>query len=287
MKNLHLLLCASGILALVAQADASTLYGASSAGGPGELYILNPATGAMIQDVGPLNDLSNVNYPITGLAFHPTTGVLYGSTGNAGSVDALLVTINPASGLVTPIGSFNAGPVNSGGTPTTMADLAFDLLGNLYGVASIGGPNLYTINLLTGQATLVGNNGVSTSTTGGGLAINAGLFYGTPTSSRFGTYDSGTGAFTLIANPVKPAGGGYGALDFDENGILYGLNVGSGSPPLTHLVTINTADGVVTDLGLSVPSLDAIAFSVVPEPGTFTIFAVSMVGMIFTLRRRK
>ena len=86
MKTAHLLFCASAILAVVARADASTLYAASSAGGPGELYILNPATGAMIQDVGPLNDLLNVNYPITGLAFHPLTGVLYGSTGNAGTL---------------------------------------------------------------------------------------------------------------------------------------------------------------------------------------------------------
>ena len=242
----------------------------------------------MIQDVGPLNDLSSLNYPITGLAFHPVTGVLYGSTGNAGATDARLVTINPATGLVTLIGLFNAGPVNSGGTPTTMADIAFDLSGNLYGVASIGGPNLYSINLLTAQATLVGANGVSTSTTGGGLAINAGLFFGTPTASRFGTYNSGTGAYVNIANPVKPAGGAYGALDFDENGILYGLNVGSGSPPPTHLVTINTANGVVTDLGVSVDSLDAIAFSVVPEPGTLTIFATAgVIGILITARRRK
>jgi hypothetical protein len=169
-----------------------------------------------------------------------------------------------------------------------MADIAFDLSGNLYGVASIGGPNLYSINLLTAQATLVGANGVSTSTTGGGLAINAGLFFGTPTASRFGTYNSGTGAYVNIANPVKPAGGAYGALDFDENGILYGLNVGSGSPPPTHLVTINTANGVVTDLGVSVDSLDAIAFSVVPEPGTLTIFATAgVIGILITARRRK
>src|SRR5690242_10793419 len=99
MKKVRVFICTLGVLATLGRADASILYGATSAGGPGELYILNPATGAMIQDVGPLNDLSSVNYPITGLAFHPITGVLYGSTGNAGTTDALLVTINPASGL--------------------------------------------------------------------------------------------------------------------------------------------------------------------------------------------
>src|SRR5205814_5822857 len=92
------------------RARAAILYGATSAGGPGELFILNPASGAVVTDVGPLNDALTVNYPVTGLAFSPVTGVLYGSTGNAGAVDAILVTINPATALVTVIGSFNAGP---------------------------------------------------------------------------------------------------------------------------------------------------------------------------------
>ena len=289
MKTARLLLCTSAILAFAARADAATLYGASAAGDTGELYVLNPATGAMIQDVGPLNDSLNVNYPITGLAFHPLTGMLYGSTGNNPTATAArLVTINPVSGLVTVIGSFNAGPVNTGGTPATMADIAFDSAGNLFGIGSIGGPQLYSINIDTGQATVIGSTGL-TSTTGGGLAISAAdLFYGTPTSSRFGTYNSGTGTFTNIANPIKPAGGSYGALDFDENGILFGLNVGAGSPPPTHLVTINPATGLVTDIGASVESLDAIAFSIapVPEPSTLTLFAVGGVIAMLGTRRR-
>jgi hypothetical protein len=262
------IVCLFAVFGLVAPAHAQ-LYATTSAGGPGELYILNPANGGLVQDVGPTNDAGAQNYPITGLAFNPLTGVLYGSTGNAGATDATLVTINPLTGLVTVVGAFNAGPVNSGGTPSTMADLAFDSTGALYGVASIGGPNLYSINTVTGQATLVGANGAATSTTGGGLAISpTNVFYGTPTSTRFGTYNSGTGVYTNIANPTKPAGGAYAALAFDSNGVLFGLNLGSGAPPPTHLVTIDPATGAVTDLGASVNSLDAIAFRVVPEPAT-------------------
>jgi hypothetical protein len=284
MKLFKLAVLAVCAAAMATRAEAATLYAASSAGAPGELYIINQANGALIQDIGPLNDVNNVNYPITGLAFHPTTGVLYGSTGNAGAVDAMFVRINPATAQVTPIGAFNAGPVNSSGVPTTMADLGFNSAGNLYGVASIGGPDLYSINLATGQATLVGPNGVSTSTTGGGLAISSGgTFYGTPTSSRYGTYNSGTGAFTNISNPAKPAGGGYGALDFDGN-VLYGLNVGSGSPPPTHLVTFDAATGVVTDLGVSINSLDAIAFAI-PEPTSVVMFLGSLLGYIGIRRR--
>ena len=286
MKKILTFVCTLGILAMLGRADAATLYGATSAGGPGELYILNAANGAVIQNVGPLNDSIGANYPVTGLAFNPITGVLYGSTGNsAAAAAAKLISINPVTGLVTVVGSFNAGPVNTGGTPSTMADLEFDSAGNLFGVGSIGGPQLYSINLLTGQATLIGSSGL-TSTTGGGLAISSGgTFFGTPTSTRFGTYNPGTGVYANIANPVKPVGGGYGALSFDENGVLYGLNVGSGSPPPTHLVTIDPITGFVTDLGASVTTLDAIAFQTVPEPSTMALLAVS--GILLGMHRRK
>jgi hypothetical protein len=279
------LLSALVVLLVATSARAATLYASTSAGTTGELYIINSATGAVVQDVGPLNDAVGTNYPITGLAFNPINGVLYGSTGNAGTVDATLVTINPATALVTVVGAFNAGPTNSTGTPATMGDISFTSAGQLYGVATIGGPNLYSINTATGQATLVGANGVSTSTTGGGLAINSGgVFYATPTASRFGTYNSTTGAYTNIANPVKPAGGGYGALAFDGS-TLYGLNVGTGSPPPSHLVTINTATGAVTDLGTSVNSLDAIAFQPVPEPATFALIG-GAIAFVLTRRSR-
>ena len=59
-----------------APARAQMLYGATASGSAGRLYVLNPATGGIVQDVGPLNDVTGLNYPITGMAFHPTTSVL-------------------------------------------------------------------------------------------------------------------------------------------------------------------------------------------------------------------
>jgi hypothetical protein len=266
-------------------ASAANLYAATAAGAAGELYIISSADGSTVQDVGPLNDSLGTNYPITGMAFNPLTGVLYGSTGNAGAVDATLVTINPTTALVTVVGAFNAGPTNSQGVPSTMGDISFDSSGNLFGVGTIGGPNLYSINPLTGQATLIGLNGASTSTSGGGLAISAaGVFYGTPTSSRFGTYDSTTGVYTNIANPDKPAGtGAYGALTFDGS-TLYGLNVGPGSPPPTAITIIDPATGAVTNVGTSIASLDALA-APVPEPATAALLG-GAVG-VMALRRRR
>jgi hypothetical protein len=281
-----ILLAFLGLLLIPSRSALANFYASTAAGASGELYVISSTTGAMLQDIGPLNDGLGTNYPITGLAVHPVSGVLYGSTGNAGTVDAMLVTINPTTALVTVVGAFNAGPTNSSGTPATMGDLAFDAAGNLFGVATIGGPSLYSINAATGQATLVGANGVSTSTSGGGLAISStGTFYGTPTSSRFGTYNSTTGAYTNIANPAKPAGtGAYTALAFDGS-VLYGLNTGPGSPPPTALVTIDPATGVVTNVGTSLNSLDAIATIPVPEPTTTAVVGGAIA--LLAIRRRR
>jgi hypothetical protein len=253
------------------------------------LFVLNSTNGSQVQDVGPLNDVTGLNYPITGLAFHPTTGVLYGSTGNNPAATAgRFVTIDPATAQVTFIGQFNAGPTNDEGTPATMTDLAFDSAGNLFGVGSIGGPQLYSINIATGQATVIGASGI-TSTSGGGLAISSGgVFYGTPTASRFGTYDTTTGVFTNIAAPNRPGNAGaLAALDFDPSGVLYAMHSAPGSPPPTNLVTIDPATAMVTLLGTSVIALDAIAFrpEIIPEPSSIVLLLSAALMSIFTGRR--
>ena len=180
---------------------------------------------------------------------------------------------------------FNAGPVNSSGTPATMADIAFDSAGNLFGVGSIGGPQLYSINLATAQATVIGASGL-TSTSGGGLSISpAGVFSGTPTSSRFGTYNSTTGVFTNIAAPTLPLGGAYAALAYNGP-TLYGLDLGPGPALNTHLVTIDPATAAVSDLGQSVSSLDAIAFTPIPEPASLCMLLLPAAASLLRPARR-
>ena len=64
------------LTATVPVSAAEVLYGADGAGGnASNLYILNPATGGTVSTVGP------IGFAVTGLAIHPTTRVLYGSTG--------------------------------------------------------------------------------------------------------------------------------------------------------------------------------------------------------------
>ena len=65
------------------QASAQLLYAANGAGGNlADLVILDPATGAVVQTIGP------IGFSVTGLAFHPITRQLYGSTGGADPVPA-------------------------------------------------------------------------------------------------------------------------------------------------------------------------------------------------------
>jgi len=275
MKSYYFCFCVLGMLGLAAtQAQAQTLYGATSSG-HGELYILDPTTGGALLDVGPLNDAGALNYSVTGMAFDPVTGVLYGSTGGVSGHN--LLTINPANGLVNVVGSFNAGSA-------TMTDLAFDSSGNLYGISSSGGANLYSINIATGQATIIGSSGVS-FTEGGGLAISSeGIFYGAPVPGEYGTYNPTTGVYTHIAAPATPAGGGsYAALTFNGS-TLYGDNlVAPGGA--THLVTIDPATGNVTDIGASITHLDALAVAV-PEPAVIGLLSAGSLMALLAARRK-
>jgi hypothetical protein len=260
--------------------NAAEIYAASGQGGAGELYILDSATGAIITDIGPLNDSTARNFGITGLAFSPVSGVLYGSSANGNSDPSTrdqLVTINSATGRVTTVGNFW---LAAGGT---MTDIAFDPITHLlYGITSNGGPNLYTIDPSTAHATLIGSSGLNV-TNGGGLAVSSSrVVYGTPLPASFGTYDETTGAFTNIANPTKPNGRGYGALAFNGN-VLYGLEVGTAS----HLVTFDTTTGTVTDHGATgAQFLDAIAFRVaVPEPTSLALSITPLLALLFGRRR--
>ena len=169
---------------------APILYGATgTGGGTGTLVTIDTATGNYTV-IGSLNDAQDTNYRITGLAFHPTTGVLYGSIARSSFSVGSLVTIDPLTAAVTLVGSFGMGT-------QTMADLTFSALGVLYGWLEPGDDDLYTIDLTTGAATWVGESGLSTY--GAGLAATPGgpiYLAGSGADGTLWTIDPGTGAAT-------------------------------------------------------------------------------------------
>ena len=240
------------------QGNTETLYGADGVGGnSSNLYILNPSSGAIISTVGP------IGYAITGLAIHPGTGELYGSTSKKDSkAPSSLVKINKITAAGTVVGPFSASSLLS------MPDITFSTSGVLYGWGDTGDPSvddLYSINLTTGSATRIGEAGLSSHGNGIAYSCSGVLFLaGQGNNGLLHTVNLNTGATTQVATlngAPGPSGSSVGALAFSSNGTLYGVIIDNlVNYPSTFLVTINPNTGAVTNLGQSIDSLDAIVF---------------------------
>ncbi len=105
-----------------------------------------------------------------------------------------LLRIDPTTLVVTTIGPL--------GTDVNFGDLAFDrATQTLYLIGGRPNPSLYTVNLTTGAATLVGTHGINDLF---GLAFDSstGTLYATQFSGGTGLYtlNKTTGAATFIGN---------------------------------------------------------------------------------------
>jgi len=145
-----------GLMAFGSQGtEAQVLYAADGADGHlSNLYILNAATGAVSSTVGP------IGFAVTGLAFHPTTGVLYGVTAVENSPpqpQPSLISINPSTGAGTLIGP--VGPVGCLVPPANstkpVTDITFRADGTLFGWSRC------TDDLVTINEYVRGQSGVS------------------------------------------------------------------------------------------------------------------------------
>src|SRR5262245_37129497 len=289
---------ASALLLLVAgggQAQAGVLYGADGERGnlATNLYILDPATGGVLSTVG------SIGFPVSGLAFHPQTGVLYASTAarpQGSPMIGELLTIDLATGQGTIVGSF--------GLPAavTLGDLTFSPSGTLYGWSSRGGAtglsgDLFTVNLATGAATQVSDAGLTSA--GAGLAFSpSGALFLTGGDRPPGTQrllftvdpvtGQPTGETTLTGLPL--AAGILPALAVDEDGTLFGVvHQGMQVGGTAFLVTINPATGAITTRGPTVGGLDAITFgpAPVPEPGGLVLGGLGALALLGYVWRRR
>ena len=250
-RIIGLLFCAWTVV--TPPASGETLYGADGAqGNPSNLYTLDPTSGAVLSTVGA------IGFAVTGLAIHPGTRVMYGATANAGvNSPRSLITINKSTGS----GSL-VGPLSLPEGSQTLADLTFTSDGTLYGLGSLDG-QLYTVNLASGAATMVGGSGVGPPAGGGLAADPCDTIHVAPNSDQglLFTLDRTTGAASPGPQLNGSSGNPLSAMAYSSAGTLYAALLDNSPTPATaSLVTIDTLTGDIALRGPTVDRLDAIVF---------------------------
>jgi hypothetical protein len=251
MKYLLIILLFAAALLTSAHAQQQLYAATGFAGSTGELYILDPADGSVITDIGPLNDSDGNNYGLTGLRYDPSSGILYGITGSSLTAPNSLVVVNPANARVSYVG----GPFES-----RLSDIAVDPLTFILYAVSGSSKYFYIVDKLTGLTTRTGNTELNPQR-GGGLAANSrGVLYGTNDDTLY-TYDKVTGLATEVGNTSLL--NYVNALAFSPAGVLYGIegaNNTNTSNRQRWLVVIDSTDGSAIELGETVGNLNALAY---------------------------
>jgi Ca2+-binding RTX toxin-like protein len=263
MRNLRFLAIAAlficfAALPSVARAAKKTqvLYAANGSGGghipdpgPTSLLELDRGSGEVSREIG------EVGFAVTGLAIHPKTKQLYGVTGaqnppNPGS----LIKINKATGKGTLIGD------EIEGTDQGAADITFTSDGTLYGWSEEDDA-LVTIDITTGEATIVADLGEGTNGSGLSASGNDTLFFvGDGDMGPLSIVNKTTGALTTVATLDGTFGESINALAFDRKDNLFGSR--KTTDDLSRdLIRIDTETGHITSVGESIDRLDALEFS--------------------------
>ncbi len=240
------------------------VIGATSVGGDRALYTLAPDTGsatlvATLDDGGPIS-----GDEFNGLAFDNLGATLYAPR-RAGGADTL-VTVNTASGVVTPVG---LGTVLVNAANTDVQGMDFNADGDLIAIDDTGGGALRVINI--NLDTLAGGPGASTElavdadvpdTLAGYASDTSGIFYsifndGASDNELWVSLDSANhvpfdntlgGALNFVGFTVGAGNTGYGIVDTGAGFDLYQVEGGADGvrtgidafgTPLSLLGTLN------------------------------------------------
>lgn len=241
------------------------------------LYTINTTTGAatLVGDTG---------FNLRGLSYNPLTGRAYGSVAEI-EAGGGLYEINLATGAATFIG----------GTQN-FSKMDFDGSGNLVGYGTRAEPNaynFYSIDVNTGNGTLLNSNAISTGHVVFDIAYSSAdnemYFYqqldGGPGDGLW-TVDTTDGTLTSVVSGVlqqyRPD------IAADASGNLFAID----REHITSLYTLDKTTGNTSFVGLNGVGLNSIAFaddvSAVPEPATMALLGLTGLGGLgLRLRRRR
>jgi uncharacterized repeat protein (TIGR01451 family) len=204
-----------------------TLFGTAIDGSGTDLFTVDTTTGAMTL-VGPITGLGSQAY-VMGLAVDPNTGLMYGIE----VVSSSLVAIDKTTGAATTIGAL-------GFTTRFGQGLDFDAATGVLYLASIdysaGMQNMYTVDTVTGGATLIspiGNNVIQLGAFG--IAVPSGPC-GTPADQPWLSLNPTSGTTGPGSDtPVTATIDATGAADGD---ILSGTVCVRSNDPDEHVVAV-------------------------------------------------
>jgi hypothetical protein len=210
-----------------------------------DLYSIDSATGAA-------TSIGSSGFGLTGLAFRPSDGVLFGVTSNNSAVNPRsLITVDPVTGAGTLVGAL--------GVTSGIADISFRSDDALYGYTP-STRTLYTINTTTGAATQVSSTAIPTFGAGYGLAFDsADVLYAFPKGSVGAIYyivDPTTGGLT--AQPTLtggPVNGAIFAACFDATDLCW---ITSQLSADTYLATVDVGTSVIAGVGITGTFMDAL-----------------------------
>jgi hypothetical protein len=258
---------------------ASVIYGSAYTGGaspgPSTLYTISSTTG-VATPIGPIGFNG-----VGALDFGPN-GVLYG-VGQDTAGNASLLTINTSTGAGTFIGELGLGG-------THIQDIAFRPSDGVLFANAIGGNphrDIYTVDVTTGVATLLGPSGVPVNSSGGdGTAFSSSNVLYDANGIDLRTINQSNGTATFLVGLTYPfTNDRADGMKFDPaSGTLF-ASVAPGTASGFYLATIDIVSGVVTEIGPTVSGLDAIAIRAVgladqSEPGSIIVYQKFQRGFV-------
>lgn len=240
------------------------LYGTTKRGGePSDLVQLDPTTGALIENIGP------IGYSVNGLTWDPTTNALFGSTSVMDSNHNGLITIDLDTGMGTPIGSDWDAAVNS---------IEASVDGDIFGWWNPAEHALVSVDKQNGTFAQIGNSGLDTVRIGLAFDNDGILYMANGLDFRNYVVDPSTGDVTFASQFQSIAH--HGDINPADN-LYYAIDT-SGDGPKNIVIGDLVKGGFFLDSRPTVDDLHTLTF--VPEP-TSAMLMSCLVTVLFGRRR--